>query len=137
MNKIDKFEKKLLELENRISKLEGNSECIKNESIDELSDVGIKLQGKIDVIGSQRLIIIALRVKPKQSKSDLLDILLTWGIGKTIHGWFRGSNFNSRLLDKGLLKKVGINSNDKDLFSLTTSKGIPKADELIQKYELS
>ena len=137
MSEIDELKKRIIKLENRVTKLEENSEHIESGIKNNLDNIGLKLQGKIDSIGQQKLIIIALRFKPQQSKSNLLDVLMNWGMKKTIHKWFRGGNFNNRLLNNGIIRKDGTNSDNEDLFSLTISKGIPKADELIQKYELS
>jgi len=135
LEKIDKVNDSVKKLEERISKLEGSVGSEK-PSINNLDFIGSKLQGKVDKIGQQKLIIIALRHKPKQSKSDLLGILLKLGVKKTIHKWFMGSNFKHRLLDTGIIMKDEKNSNAEDLYSLTITKGIPKADELIQEYHL-
>lgn len=107
-----------------------------NVSANKLLSIGTKLEGKVDEIGQQGLIILALYYKPKQSKENLLNVLLSWGIKKTIHKWFKGSNFKHRLLDTGVIVKVDVDSNDQDLFSLTVPKGIPRAKELIEKYAL-
>ena len=136
MNEISKIWEKINEIDERVKKLENTNQEIEFPSANKLQSLGIKLQGKIEKIGPQGLIIIALRYKPKHSKSDLLNILLNLGVKKTIHGWFKGSNFKWRLLDSGIIMKDGINSNNEDLFSLTITKGIPKADELIKKYSL-
>lgn len=136
MARIDDLEKKLIELESRVSKLEKNPDNLVS-SKNKLDDISLKLQGKVDKIGQQNLIIIALYHKPKQSKSDLLNTLLSWGIKKTIYKWFQGGNVNNRLLNPGIILKDGQNAKNEDLFSLTVTKGMPKAEELIKKYNLS
>jgi uncharacterized protein YdcH (DUF465 family) len=135
MDKFSKIWEKINEIDERVKKLEVNKPEISSSS--PFYTIGIKFKDKVDEIGQQKLILIALRFKPKQSKSDLLNVLLSWGIKNTIYKWFRGSNFKQRLLDIGLIMKDGKNTNNEDTFSLTISKGIPKADELIEKYELS
>ncbi len=135
LKRIDKISVSVKKLEERVTKLEGKRE-LKKPTVGDLDIIGSKLQGKVDKLGQQKLIIIALRHKPKQSKSDLLNILLKWGIKKTIHKWFRGSNFKHRLLDTGIIMKDGTNSNGEDLYSLTITKGTPNADKLIQNHNL-
>ena len=132
---VDEMSVRLKKLEERVTKLERKKE-VETLSMTDLDIVGSKLQGKVDSIGQQKLIIISLRCKPKQSKSDLLDILLKWGIKKTIHKWFKGNNFKSRLVDTGIIMKDGKNSNGKDVYSLTITKGMPQADKLIQDHNL-
>ncbi|MCH7561144.1 MAG: hypothetical protein IIC67_07240 [Thaumarchaeota archaeon] len=134
MTQIDELENRLAELEKRVSKLEGILDIDFSKS--EVNNIGLKLQGKVDEIGQQKLIILILYYKPKQSKADLLGILLNWDIKKTIHKWFKGSNFKHRLLDTGFVMKDEKNSEDEDLFSLTITKGIPKAEEIIKKFNL-
>lgn len=131
---IHEISTRLKKLEERVTELE--EEKPKIPSMTNLDKVGSKLQGKVDSLGQQKLIIISLRYKPKQSKSDLLDILLKWGIKKTIHKWFKGSNFKLRLLDTGIIMKDGKNSDGEDVYSLTITKGIPQADKLIQDHNL-
>jgi len=141
-NNMEKFEETLNEISVRLKKLEGRVTELEEKkeleppSMTDLDIVGSKLQGKVDSLGPQKLIIISLRCKPKQSKSDLLDILLKWGVKTTIHKWFKGNNFKSRLVDTGIIMKDGKNSNDKDVYSLTITKGIPQADKLIQDHNL-
>ena len=133
---IDEIYKELQQLRRRVSKLEKNPENFV-PSKKKLDDLSLKLQGQVDKIGQQNLIIVALYHKPKQSKSDLLNTLLSWGIKKTIYKWLRGGNVNTRLLNPGIILKDGQNAKNEDLFSLTVTKGIPKAEELIKKYNLS
>jgi len=134
MAESSKIWEKINEIDERVKKLEGNVE-LEIPSKNKLDTIGSKLQGKVEKINIQGLIIIGLYFKPKQSKSDLLTLLLRWGVKKTVHGWFKGSNFKARLLDSGIIMKDGKNLDD-DLYSLTITKGIPKANELIEKFDL-
>ena len=129
-------EDKFKDLDERLKKLEKNSDP-KIDLTNSLDNMAIKLRGKIEKIGQQNLIILALYVKSKQSKSNLLDVLIGWGVKKTIHKWFAGGNLNNRLVNTGIVKIDGKNSDDHNLHSLTIAKGIPKANELIKKHELS
>ena len=143
MDKFLEIWKKINEMDVRVKKLEKSSSSQleknnkeKSSSSNNLESLGIKLQGKVDKVGQQNLIILALKFKPRQSKTDLLNVLLNFGVSKTIHKWFKSGNLNNRLLNKGIIMIDGKNS-DEDLYSLTIPKGIPKANDLINKYDLS
>ncbi len=89
-----------------------------------------KLVEKVDDIGTQDLIMIALRQKPKQTKAQIRQVLNDWG--KAYGSWFEGGNFSGRLVNKGLVKKDGATDAGEDLFSLT-KKGEMEADDLMSK----
>lgn len=84
----------------------------------------------IDDISTQHLVVIALFLKPKQTKQEIKKILQDWG--KAVGNWFQGGNLNNRLLKKGIIKKDGANPKNDDLFSLT-GKGGNVAKKLIDK----
>lgn len=142
MTEFTRIWQKINEIDDRLKKFENTeSKSIENPAKEDktknkLDSIGLKLQGQVDSIGQQKLILIALYYKPKQSKQDLLNVLLSWGIKNTIHKWFKGSNFKHRLLDIGLIMKDGVDSNDDDLYTLTIGKGILSANKLIEKYIL-
>jgi hypothetical protein len=89
-----------------------------------------KIVEKVDDMGTQELIIIALQQKPKQTKAQIRQALNDWG--KAYGSWFEGGNFSVRLVNKGLVKKDGATDSGEDLFSLT-KKGEMEADVLISK----
>jgi hypothetical protein len=88
-----------------------------------------KIVEKVQDIGTQDLILIALRQKPKQSKAQIRDVLNDWG--KAYGSWFDGGNFSGRLVNKSLVKKDGATDGE-DLFSLT-KRGEMEADALMSK----
>ena len=85
---------------------------------------------KADKIGTQGLVLIALRLEPQPTKSTIKNMLIEWG--KNVGNWFEGGNFNSRLIKKSLIKKDGTNEKNEDLFSLT-KKGKLTTDKLIEE----
>ncbi len=89
-----------------------------------------KIVEKVDDLGTQDLIMIALRQKPKQTKAQIKQVLGDWG--KAYGSWFEGGNFSGRLVSKGLVKKDGSTDAGEDLFSLT-KKGEMEADSLMSK----
>jgi hypothetical protein len=89
-----------------------------------------KIVEKVDDMGTQELIIIALLQKPKQTKAQIREALNDWG--KAYGSWFEGGNFSGRLLNKGLVKKDGATDAGEDLFSLT-KKGEMEASALVSK----
>lgn len=89
-----------------------------------------KIVEKVDDMGTQDLIMIALRQKPKQTKAQIREALNDWG--KAYGSWFEGGNFSGRLVNKGLVKKDGTTDAGEDLFSLT-KKGEMEADSLVSK----
>lgn len=62
------------------------------------------------------------------------DTLISWGAKKTIDKWFKGGNFNNRLIGKGIVMKDGEDENTDELFSLTKVRGIKLAETLDEKY---
>ena len=136
-NDLSAIIQRLESLEKRVSNLENhNKSKIEEIKFDKLNVVEKKLVDKIDSIGTQNLIIIALKIKPRQTKDDLESLLLKWGSKKTIHGWCGGGNFSTRLLDKGIVINDGKNSNNADCFSLTKIRGMKVADALFEKFNL-
>lgn len=85
---------------------------------------------KIEDTGTQDLILLALRIKPKQTKAEVKAVLQDWG--KAFGSWFDGGNFSGRLVKSGLVKKDGANDKGEEVFALT-KKGEMEADELAKK----
>jgi hypothetical protein len=92
--------------------------------------IELKIVEKVDDMGTQDLIMIALRQKPKQTKAQIREALNDWG--KAYGSWFEGGNFSGRLVNKGLVKKDGATGAGEDVFSLT-KKGEMEADGLMSK----
>src|ERR1051325_8637228 len=85
---------------------------------------------RIEDTGTQDLILLALWIKPKQTKAEIRAVLQDWG--KAFGSWFDGGNFSGRLVKSGLVKKDGANDNGEEVFALT-KKGEMEADELAKK----
>lgn len=121
------LEDRVKQLEDRVAKLEGLSKGKKPTSASrKTSEIEGLLVAKIEEIGTQDLIVIALRLKPKQTKAELKAMLENWG--KAVGNWFQGGNFNTRLLKKSIVKKVGVDEKGDDSYSLTM-----KGENLAQK----
>ncbi len=117
-----------MELEKRVTKLENSK-----TSINISGSLEKKILQKIDDIGIQHLVLLALKLKSKQSKNSLQTKLEQWN--KPIGTWFSGGNFNKRLLKTALIIKDGKNQNNEILYSLGR-RGIKNVKELIKKYNL-
>ncbi len=135
MDKFTILEKKIENLEKRILKLENQRTKISNLNKNiRLENISKKLTDKFENLGPQYLIIIALKLKSKQTKKELESLLLSWGVKQTVHGWFKGGNFSKRLLKTGIVMRDGKNSEAEDLYSLTLVKGLKAHSELLKKY---
>lgn len=62
---------------------------------EDLEDVLVR---NIDKIEMQKLVIIALRLKQKQRKSEIKAMLQ--GMGAKVGNWFDGGNLNTRMVKK-------------------------------------
>jgi hypothetical protein len=137
LDKLSQIENKLKIIEERVSKLEKKLHGVNDgDTKGRLNNFEKKLEGKIDTIGPQNLIIFGLKLKPKQSKNELETLLISWGTKQTIRGWLKGGNFSKRLLKTGIVMKDGKNTDGDLLYSLTKVKGVQTADSLIEKYDL-
>lgn len=88
---------------------------------------------QIDDISTQHLVVIALKLKPKQTRQEIKKILEDWG--KVVGDWFKGGNMNNRLIKMNIIKKDSVNEKNDDIFVLT-KKGELLADELIKKLNM-
>lgn len=105
------FEKRLADLEKRVSILE------QNKNNQRPANFSQDIITKIDEIGTQDLVILVLKEKPNSTKSEIKNILSDWG--KSYGNWFEGGNFSGRLIKKGLVKKADKNEKGEDRFLLT------------------
>ena len=134
MGKLENLEKRVKDLEIRISKLENEKKSKRQRAyFSKPSSLRGKIKQKINDIGIQHLITLVLKIKSKQTKSQIENTFVSWN--KPIGSWFQGGNFNKRLLKKGIIMKDGIDKNDEELFSLTM-RGVKMSDKLIEKYGL-
>lgn len=124
---VPELEKIIQDLEKRVERLEN---AVYKKPAAERQDVTSLVVGNVDKIGTQDLIILALRIKPDQTKAEIKSILGDWG--KSYGSWFEGGNFSGRLIKKGFVKKSGQNKEGEELFQLT-KKGELHADELLSK----
>lgn len=121
-----------MDLENAIRDLQKRVAALEQAAHKSLQPSARGLEGriaeKVDKMGTQDLIVIALRLNAKQTKNQIKSVLSDWG--KAYGNWFEGGNFSGRLVKKGLVKKDGQEDAGDDLFSLT-KKGEIEADNLI------
>jgi hypothetical protein len=122
-------EDRLESLEKRVQNLEETvlSTGAKPAKSGKSHEVEALIVSKIDDMGTQDLILIALKLTPKQTKTQIKTMLEDWG--KAVGNWFQGGNFNSRLLKKSIVKKDGADHNNDDLYSLTM-----KGEKLAQDF---
>jgi hypothetical protein len=123
------LEKTIRDLQKRVASLE---QAIYKSSTTSTRGLEKRLVEKVDEMGTQELIMIALRLKEKQSKEEIKAVLSDWG--KAYGSWFEGGNFSGRLIKKGFVKKDGQSSSGEDLFSLT-KKGEVDTDNLISNLQ--
>ncbi len=126
-DRINALEKKIIELETRVTKL---------EKLDLLPPVSTNLSGfpkeiisNLDKISSKNLVLIGLKIQSSQSIDELKTNLLKIG---WIEDTFFKKNFSTVLVSKGLVRKVEDDAGNKGCFSLT-ERGIIVADELFIK----
>lgn len=126
------LEKVILDLQKRVTTLEqavygsGTSPATLNRALEQ------RIVEKVDEIGTQDLVLVALMQNPKQSKSQIRQMLNDWG--KAYGSWFEGGNFSGRLVKAGLVKKDGSSESGEELFSLT-KKGEMEASNLVSKLQ--
>jgi hypothetical protein len=97
-------EERLESIEKRVQKLEDalagkgtvSSKPSKSEETESM------IVSHIDKIGIQDLVVIALKLKPRQTKSEIKQMLID--LGKNVGVWFEGGNFNGRLVKKSIVK---------------------------------
>lgn len=121
-----------MDLQKRVASLEqavygGNNN---NGSKEVTHGLEQRIVEKVDDIGTQDLVLVALMQKPKQSKAQIRQMLDDWG--KAYGSWFDGGNFSGRLVKAGLVKKDGSSDTGEDLFSLT-KKGEMESRNLVSK----
>lgn len=121
------IEKRFQKLEERVSKIE---KLLSKESTPKTSSIEKLIVENVDDISTQHLVVIALKLKPKQTRQEIKKMLEDWG--KVVGNWFRGGNMNNRLIKMSIIKKDGVNEKNDELF-LLTKKGELLAEELIEK----
>ena len=122
------LEKRFHKLEERVSKIE--KVLFKEGSVSKAVGIEKLIVENVEDISTQHLVVIALKLKPKQTRKEIKKILEDWG--KVVGDWFKGGNMNNRLVKMSIVKRDDVNEKNDDLFSLT-KKGELLADELIEK----
>lgn len=128
--RLSNLENRVKDLEKRLAKLEKTKPV---ETQKPSSNIVNKMREKINEIGIQHLIVLALKIKPKQTKSEIEDNLRSWN--KSLGSWFKGGNFNKRLLKAGMIMKDGETNSHEPQFSLTM-RGLKEAEKIVSKYNL-
>ncbi len=124
MFKKDDLEKRLDELEQRVTILEDNNiQKPLNHSVSELPKIIIK---NIDKIPTKTLVILSLKISPSQSIMQLELSLQKIGWVKDT---FFTKNFATTLISKGVAQPDGKDSKNKNTYSLS-DKGHILAEEL-------
>jgi hypothetical protein len=138
---LSDLEKTVQELEKRVARLE---QAVYGRSGREAAGAGGSgspsavfdeqlVVEKVDEIGTQDLILLALLQKPRQTKAQIRDTLADWG--KAFGSWFEGGNFSGRLVKAGLVKKDGESGEGgEDQYSLTKKDEL-EAEALIKKLQ--
>ena len=122
-------EERLDSLEKRVKKLEDSMPAIGGILTYNAVSVESLIIKNIRKIETQDLVVIALRLKARQQKSEIKAMLRDWG--KSVGNWFQGGNLNTRMVNKGIVKKV--ESEKRDVIFTLTKKGELEADRLIEK----
>ena len=122
------LEKRFHKLEERVSKIE--KVLFKEGSVSKAVGIEKLIVENVEDISTQHLVVIALKLKPKQTRQEIKKMLEDWG--KVVGDWFKGGNMNNRLVKMSIVKRGDVNEKNDDLFSLT-KKGELLADELIEK----
>lgn len=128
-------EERLTRIEERLSKLEklltGKKPAVsgspKSDNLEEL------IVNNIEDIGQQNLVVLCLKMKPQQTKSQIESMFKE--LGKETGNWFNGSNFN-RLIRKGIIKEDGLTEKNLQLYSLTKKGDTITAAKIIDKMRL-
>lgn len=135
MDRIVKLEKRITKLEKRITKLEKSKVGSQHKRGFTSSGAASVISSNIGKFGVQKVVILALYYKSKQTKDEIMDNVKKWGATKKMLNWFTGGNFKQRLIDEGIVFEDGQNKDGKILYSLTKGKGYTKSKEIIQKFE--
>ena len=124
-SKIDDLEKKIFELETRVTQLE---KLESSSTSPKLSGFPKELISKLDKIPTKNLILLSLKINSPQSITNLKTNLSKIG---WIEDTFFKKNFGTALGKKGLIRKID-DETIKDAYGLT-ARGIIIADELFSK----
>jgi len=111
------------------SKINEIIQKVKSSKTAKLSSFETPLANQIDNLSIPDLILVILRTKSPQTKSEIAEKL--GRIGRDVGSWLKGGNINSRLIKKGLIFKQVKKENKEDLYSLTV-KGTIQAEKLIE-----
>lgn len=125
------IEERLTQIEERLTNLEKlcvvKPDTAKSRTTDDLEAL---ILANIDKIGQQDLAVLGLKIRPKQTKSQIKTMFHE--LGKATGNWFEGSNF-TRLLKKGIIKEDGVDEKNVTLYSLSKSGDKVTAQKIIDK----
>ena len=126
--RITSLEERITSLEERITPLEeriNNELTVSSNSLDVFEQTLIE---KIEQISIPSLIMLSLFLNREQTKLEIQRTLTNWG--RACGNWFRGGNFNNRLI-----KKLFVRSTTNNKYQLT-KKGQVETKKMIEKYKL-
>ena len=126
--RITSLEERITSLEERITSLEeriNNELTVSSNSLDAFEQALIE---KIEQISIPSLIMLSLFLNREQTRLEIQRTLTNWG--RAYGNWFRGGNFNNRLI-----KKSFVHSTTNNKYQLT-KKGQVETKKMIKKYKL-
>lgn len=125
--RLTRIEERLNHLEKIVANKKNNSEVSEDANLEAL------ILTKIDEIGPQDLAVICLKMRPKQTKSEIAIMFKEFG---KAHGdWFNGSNF-TRLISKGIVIEDGVNDKNVQLYSLSKRGDKVTAQKIIDELRI-
>lgn len=122
------IEDRLESLEKRVKKLEDSLAIGNSVDIRTSDNIEALIISKVKKIETQDLVVVALRIRPNQTKAQVKVMLEDWGA--QFGSWFDGGNLNTRMVKSHIVKKEV--TKEGVAFSLT-KKGEFQADEVIDK----
>jgi hypothetical protein len=125
------IEERLESLEKRMQKLEESLAANVSATASKPYKVEALVISRIREIETQDLVVIALKLKPKQKKGEVKAMLQD--LGARVGNWFEGGNLNTRMVNSNIVKKA--ETKEGVVFSLT-KKGEFLANEVIDKIKL-
>ena len=124
------IEERIERLEKRVQKLEDSLVARNTTASSKPHNIESLIIANVRKIETQDLVVLALKLRPKQTKAQVKTIIEEWGA--RVGNWFQGGNLNTRMVKKHIVSKE--ETKDGVMFSLT-KKGEFRADKLINEIE--
>jgi hypothetical protein len=124
------IEERIERLEKRVQKLEDSLVARNTTANTKPDSIESLIIANVRKIETQDLVVLALKLRPKQTKAQVKTIIEEWGA--RVGNWFQGGNLNTRMVKKHIVSKD--ETRDGVMFSLT-KKGEFRADKLINEIE--